>query len=419
MMFVCSPNLACNRRSASGDAPFRRRRCAWHVIRCTGRGRVLRQLLSLALLGMAIAGAASSMAAAQEESPTAPVPAVRPARKPAPVIRVTPQEQEPTPETAPEQATSPVVKRAPRPKPASTAAQPATDKAQAPRKSTPSGETTTTTASHTAPKSSVSTASAVGTANGESKPAATVAVKPANPNKADGLNRTVVVLDPAHGGTDSGSRIGDTLLEKDVDLQFAFRLRSLLLARGITVVMTRDNDTPVNLGAQATPLTLDDRAGAANHARAAACLLLHATGRGVGVHLYASDLQPTPSQPYLAPWMTAQAAWVPASQGLERGVAAALGRSQVPLVSSTASVRPIDSLACPALVVELAPENATSGSIADTGYQERAAAAIAGALVVWENQVQPPVQLPRPALPVHHAAAATATTNDPAAEAQP
>ena len=50
------------------------------------------------------------------------------------------------------------------------------------------------------------------------------------------------MLDAAHGGVDSGSRIGDSTLEKDVTLALAFRLRSLLAARGFTVVMTREND---------------------------------------------------------------------------------------------------------------------------------------------------------------------------------
>ncbi len=104
------------------------------------------------------------------------------------------------------------------------------------------------------------------------------------------------MLDPAHGGTDSGARIGDTTLEKNVTLALAFRLRSLLTARGFTVVLTRDSDTATEPNSPSNPLTLDDRAGIANHARGAACLLLHATGRGTGVHLYTSELEPIPSE---------------------------------------------------------------------------------------------------------------------------
>ncbi len=213
------------------------------------------------------------------------------------------------------------------------------------------------------------------------------------------------MLDPGHGGTDAGARIGDNTLEKNVTLALAFRLRSLLLARGFTVVLTRDSDAATlqtTPNSAPTPLTLDDRAGIANHAHASACLLLHATGRGTGLHIYSSEIAPAPAEPYLVPWLTGQAAWMPASHALEGGLSAALGRSGIPLLASTASVRPVDSLTCPALVLELAPENQTPASINDAGYQERIASALAGALVVWENAVQPPPRLPAPVHLTHH-----------------
>lgn len=246
-------------------------------------------------------------------------------------------------------------------------------------------------------------------------------------NTIHGLNRNVVVLDPAHGGADSGARIGDTTLEKNVTLALAFRLRSLLIARGFNVIMTRDGDASTiqtTANSAPTPLTLDDRAGIANHAHAAACLLLHATGRGTGLHLYSSEIAPVPMAPYLVPWLTGQAAWMPASKALEGGMSSALGRSGIPLLASTASVRPIDSLNCPALVLELAPEDDTATSINDAGYQERVAAALAAALVVWENTVQPPPRLPAPPRLTHHtenpeAASETAGTTPSATEPQP
>ena len=216
------------------------------------------------------------------------------------------------------------------------------------------------------------------------------------------LNRNVIVLDAAHGGVDSGSRIGDSTLEKDVTLALAFRLRSLLTARGFTVVMTRENDAAQKPGppvAGSSALTLDDRAGIANHAHAAACLLLHATGAGDGVHLYSSELDSAPAQAAVPPWLTAQTAWVTQSTQLEARIGAALQRAKLPLVSSRASVRPVDSLTCPAVVVELAPQNDDRNSITDGDYQQRIAEAIAGALVFWAQQVQPP-----PLLPGGHAA---------------
>jgi N-acetylmuramoyl-L-alanine amidase len=207
------------------------------------------------------------------------------------------------------------------------------------------------------------------------------------------VNRTTILLDPSHGGVDSGSRIGDSTLEKDVTLALAFRLRSLLTARGFTVTLTRDADNTTEPNAAASPLTLDDRAGIANHSHAVACLLLHATARGKGVHLYASELTATPGVTTPEPWLTAQAPWVPASQQLESRLSQALSRAGIANLSSAASVRPVDSLACPALVVELAPENDDPDSISDADYQQRVSLALAGALLFWQTNAQPPIKL--------------------------
>jgi len=210
------------------------------------------------------------------------------------------------------------------------------------------------------------------------------------------INRNVIVLDPAHGGIDSGSRIGDNILEKDVALALAFKLRSMLTARGFNVIMTRDSDAPNGdtppAGTPPAVLALDDRAGIANHARASACLLLHATGSGLGVHLYSSELAQVPVENQLLPWLTAQAAWVPQSGQLEKALATALTRARIPLVVSAASVRPVDSLTCPALVIELAPRTSDVTTINDAGYQQRIAESIASALIFWQNQVQPPTR---------------------------
>ena len=243
---------------------------------------------------------------------------------------------------------------------------------------------------------------------------ATATPKPATPPTPNAsLNRTTIVLDPARGGADGGSRIADAILEKDVTLALAFRLRSLLDARGFTAVLTREDDAAVEPKNPDTPLSLNDRAGIANHARAAACLLLHATGSGTGVHLYNSELDPVPAEITPLPWLTAQAAWVPQSRRLLRLLGESLNRAAVPLVTSAASVRPLDSLTCPALVVELAPRTDDPSSINDAAYQQRVAEALVGTLVFWQNAAQPPTKLappPRPASSATHVAHAPSST---------
>lgn len=211
------------------------------------------------------------------------------------------------------------------------------------------------------------------------------------------FNRTTIFLDPSHGGGDTGSRINEQLTEKDVTLALAFRIRSLLTARGFTVVMSRDSED--NPEAPSLPLSLDDRAGLANHARPLACLLLHATASGHGVHLYTSELDPALGESSPAAWLTAQAPWVPASQYLATQMGAALSRAKIPLVLSRASVRPVDSLTCPALVVELAPNTSSAASLNDAVYQQRIAEALTGTLVAWQSQAQPPARLLPPTAP--------------------
>ena len=58
------------------------------------------------------------------------------------------------------------------------------------------------------------------------------------------LNPKLIVIDPGHGGSDSGAE-HNGLVEKDLTLDIARRLRTLLLARGWQVKMTRDTDVDV------------------------------------------------------------------------------------------------------------------------------------------------------------------------------
>src|SRR5690349_13433461 len=52
----------------------------------------------------------------------------------------------------------------------------------------------------------------------------------------------LIVLDAAHGGTDTGAHLAEHLDEKDLALALTIRLRSMLSARGVSVVTTRESD---------------------------------------------------------------------------------------------------------------------------------------------------------------------------------
>lgn len=74
-----------------------------------------------------------------------------------------------------------------------------------------------------------------------------------------------VLIDPGHGGTDPGA-VKDGVYEKDMNLDMALRLRQLLDASGARVIMTRDDDSSVQLS---------DRSRMANEAMPDAIISIH------------------------------------------------------------------------------------------------------------------------------------------------
>lgn len=194
--------------------------------------------------------------------------------------------------------------------------------------------------------------------------------------------RFVVVLDAAHGGTDPGGRLGDpagqTQPEKSYTLALSVRLRSLLAARGIAVVTTRESDTAVDA---------DHRADVANRANAQACITLHASESGTGVHIYASSLSPVAPSTML-PWKTAQAAWVTRSLALAGVVNSAFANAGLNVGLGRTDLPTIDCMACPALAIEIgkesSPVKAQGDGFDDANYQARIAQALAAALLDWK-----------------------------------
>lgn len=59
-------------------------------------------------------------------------------------------------------------------------------------------------------------------------------------------SKKVIVIDPGHGGKDSGA-LGNGYMEKDIVLQMGSQLAEKLRAQGYTVYMTRSNDTFIEL----------------------------------------------------------------------------------------------------------------------------------------------------------------------------
>jgi N-acetylmuramoyl-L-alanine amidase len=195
--------------------------------------------------------------------------------------------------------------------------------------------------------------------------------------------RTVIFIDPAHGGPDPGAHLPNDLLEKNFTLAFATRLRAQLSTAGFAVISTRDADPTV-------PFTTDQRAEIANQRHPAACLILHATDSGSGVHIITSALTPTqPDDPHAPiPWNTAQAATIPQSLTLANEIGLALQRAKLPVILSRASIRPVDNLLCPAIAIEIAPLGTGDDQtdITDTTYQQNIVKAVTDALTSWRTR---------------------------------
>jgi N-acetylmuramoyl-L-alanine amidase len=120
------------------------------------------------------------------------------------------------------------------------------------------------------------------------------------PNAAPGspsplASAPVIVLDPAHGGTNTGARGENGLVEKDLVLQIARTLQAQLQNHGYRVVMTRTDDSNPSY---------NDRAAIANAYRNAIFITLHvgSTGKiGTVRAFYDQFWTPFPAMPSSAP----------------------------------------------------------------------------------------------------------------------
>jgi N-acetylmuramoyl-L-alanine amidase len=176
----------------------------------------------------------------------------------------------------------------------------------------------------------------------------------------------VIVLDPAHGGTDSGAR-GNGIAEKDLVLEFARTARMELERQGFRVVLTRNDDSNPSY---------DDRAAIANAYRDALFVTIHVSSTGnLGTarayyYQFGSPLSATATTPAVsvetsaggvpAPggllvWEEAQRSYVEASHRLADLLQSELAQrfAGSPTTSTPVAVRELRSVAAPAVGVEI------------------------------------------------------------------
>jgi N-acetylmuramoyl-L-alanine amidase len=182
----------------------------------------------------------------------------------------------------------------------------------------------------------------------------------------------LAVVDAAHGGEERGAALSETIAEKNVTLGFARLLRHELELRGFAVALPRDSDTT---------LTLDQRAAAANVARAGIFIDLHAVSQGTGAGVYTALLPVEgPSNGVFQPWNAAQAPALPVSRIVAAAIVSEMQKREFSMRSASVSLRPLNNVFMPAVAVELAPGGNGIDDLTSANYQQRAASAIADAV---------------------------------------
>jgi N-acetylmuramoyl-L-alanine amidase len=185
---------------------------------------------------------------------------------------------------------------------------------------------------------------------------------------------TVVVLDPAHGGSDPGARGPSGAVESELTLDFARAIRTTLQAQGWRVLLTREgNQNP----------SFDDRSAMVNGLTGAVFISLHVSSTGpVGtarVYWYplsanaeaaptaavpsgtsATNAAPRPvavaaANPKLVEWEQAQQSYVDWSRRLAELLQIQLAQKfqGSPETPQEAPVRQLRSIAAPAVAVEV------------------------------------------------------------------
>lgn len=168
----------------------------------------------------------------------------------------------------------------------------------------------------------------------------------------------VIVIDAAHGGTDTGARGAGSTVEKDVVLTFARLTRAELDRQGFHVVMTRTDDSNPSY---------DDRAAIANAHRDAVFISLHVSSTGtpgiarVYSYLFSTTVPISPPSSGLVPWNEAQQPYTDTSHRLADILQLELAQrfTGSPAVSEAVPIRELRSIAAPAVAIEMSSVSVT------------------------------------------------------------
>jgi N-acetylmuramoyl-L-alanine amidase len=192
---------------------------------------------------------------------------------------------------------------------------------------------------------------------------------PAATPQRTGLN--IVVIDPAHGGTDPGARGAQGIRESDLVMDLTLQVRRALEAQGFQVLQTRSgNENP----------SFDDRSTLANAQRGAVFVTLHISSSGLPgtarVYTMPESMATAPIGGVLS-WDHAQAPYIALSRKFGDAVQGqlALRFKGSPNNAQSAVVRQLRTTGAPAIAVEIC-----SVSVQDRGDLDRMMPGVADAI---------------------------------------
>src|SRR6266567_570345 len=197
----------------------------------------------------------------------------------------------------------------------------------------------------------------------------------------------VVILDPGHGGQDSGAMCG-RLLEKDLTLDVARRIDRLLDSEGIATLMTRLGDTYVSLA---------DRAAFANRIRNCIFVSIHfnednkPVASGVETYYASHQIAIGSSLPSWLPFL-----WQPLSESPNPESQRLAGFIQEALVARTRAIdrgtQPgqffvIANVTSPAALIEggFLTNKEDISKLASEDYRDQIAAAVADGILHYRD----------------------------------
>lgn len=209
----------------------------------------------------------------------------------------------------------------------------------------------------------------------------------------------MIVIDPAHGGTDNGAQGPNGTVEKDVVLRLARQIRSDFERQGFRVVLTRNDDSNPSY---------EDRAALANAYRDAIFISVHvsSTGKVGTAHVYSyqfpspaasgdAGVSETPKS--LITWEEAQRPYLDVSHRLANLLEVELSQ-RFPgsaLISTPFAIRELRSVSAPAIAVEL-----SSISVPDPNMLVAMGAPLSNALVRSVQMLRPGNPISRNVNPV-------------------